>query len=77
MRRSQRGVDPRDEPERRLRERGERKWRYGYSDIAAAAGLTRGTVKVYASLGKFDPLDLASVARFIVAHRLRGSAPFP
>jgi hypothetical protein len=69
------GDNPRDVPERRHRERGEKKWLYGYTDIAAATGLTRSTVKVYASMGKFDPADLASVARFIASRESEGLAP--
>jgi hypothetical protein len=67
MRLHAKGVNPRDVPELRHRERGERKWRYGYNDIAAATGLRRSTVMSYASRGRFDPDDLGSVARFIAS----------
>ena len=69
------GTNPRDVPQLHHRERGEGKWRYGYSDIARATGLKRSTVMSYAARGKFDPTDLASVARFIAARESHGSAP--
>lgn len=58
------GQDPRDAfPNHH--ERGPKRWMYTYADIARAAGLSVGTVKNYKKLGRFDPADLASVARLI------------
>ncbi len=75
MTRFRKGTNPRDVPELHHRERGGRKWRYGYDEIARATGLRRSTVMTYASRGRFDPADLASVAQFI-ASRSEGSAPY-
>ncbi len=54
--------DPRNNPKHR--ERGPKRFEYGYADIAHVAGTSEANVRAHVYKGDLDPEDLASVLRF-------------
>ena len=45
--------------------------RFNYSDIARAAGISVGSVRVAASRKKLDPCSLSDIVRFCISHKSR------
>ncbi len=63
-----RGQDPRKFLENH-RERGAKQFTHSYEDIAEAAGVGQGAVRMAVSRGQLDPESISSIVEFVLDRR--------